>query len=190
MKRLENILLVSGSGRNCGKTIVACHAIRHLSATGKVYGLKITPHNHVTGNKQQLVCDEDGFRIYKELDLHSDKDTSRMLHAGATEVYFIQCTDADLNRAFKHLGNRITGNAPVVCESGSLANVYRPGLHLLIQGAEVDETKESYLSNLKKADLVLTQSDFSPYHFSHALYFTQGKWTIKKKLHDQHRRSA
>jgi len=190
MKRLENILLVSGSSRNCGKTIVACHAIKHLSATGKVYGLKITPHNHVTGSKQQLVCDEDGYRIYKELDWQSDKDTSRMLYAGATEVYFIQCTDARLKRAFKHLAHRITRNAPVVCESGSLANVYHPGLHLLIKGAKVDETKESYRANLKKADLVLTQSDFSPSCFSYALYFTQGKWTIKKKLYDQHKRSA
>lgn len=190
MEKQKNILLISGSGRNCGKTTMACHAIRQLSAEGKVYGLKITSHFHLTTQKQELVCEGKGFKIYKESDLHSGKDTSRMLLAGATDVFCIHCTDANLHKAAKCIEQLIGIENAVVCESGSLANVYSPGLHLLIKGKRVDETKASYLANLDKVQLVFTQKDFSPTDLPFQFNFSEGKWTINKKKHDQHRRSA
>ncbi len=44
----NNVILISGSGRNCGKTTVACHIISQLAKMGQVTGLKISPHFHIT----------------------------------------------------------------------------------------------------------------------------------------------
>lgn len=190
MRNLNNILLVSGSGRNCGKTTLACHIIGRLSEKGKVFGLKITPHFHLTGKGQQLVEMGAGYKIYKELDAQSGKDTGRMLDAGAYEVFFLQCDDAALSHAFKQLAKVIPHNLPVVCESGSLARIFRPGLHLLVQGTQVDTSKKSYIDNLGKADEIIGQEEFSPTIFRYDIQFSNATWTLNKVNHDQVRRSA
>ncbi len=190
MKELKNILLVSGSGRNCGKTTVVCHLISQLTGKYKVYGLKITPHFHLTGKSQQLVFEGKGYKIFKENDSYSNKDSSRMLKAGADEVYFIQCVDVNLQKAYKHLKKLIPENCPVVCESGSFANVYQPGFHILVKGITVDETKVSYRSNVKRADVILAYDEFSITDFDQTIEFKEMNWTLNRIKHDQVRRSA
>ena len=69
MKEFKNILLVSGAGRNCGKTTVACNIIGQLKKEGQVIGLKITPHFHTTGNNQQIVKEGVGYKIFRETDV-------------------------------------------------------------------------------------------------------------------------
>lgn len=181
MLALRNILLVSGSGRNCGKTTVVCNIIRHLAKTEIVVGLKISPHFHPSENKQQIVAEGEGYRIFRETDVYSGKDSSRMLSAGASEVFFIQCADAELHKVYEHLMKIIPADYPVVCESGSFANIYRPGLHLLIKGINADDSKKSYLSNLKLADVILTQKDFSQTQLHFKIDFLDKRWTIKQK---------
>jgi len=178
---IPNILLVSGSGRNCGKTTVACNIIRHLARTEMVVGLKISPHFHPSGNKQQIVAEEEGYRIFRETDKHSGKDSSRMLNAGASEVFFIQCTDGNLHKVYEYLKKSILSDQAVVCESGSFASVYQPGLHVLIKGINADDSKKSYLSNLKLADVILTQKDLSETQLYSKIVFLDKKWTIKKR---------
>ena len=181
MLELKNILLVSGSGRNCGKTTVACNIIRQLSKTELVVGLKISPHFHPSENKQQIVAEEEGYRIFRETDKHSGKDSSRMLNAGASEVFFIQCTDGNLHKVYEYLKKIIPPDQAVVCESGSFASVYQPGLHLLIKGINADDSKKSYLSNLKLADVILTQKDLLETQLYSKIVFLDKKWTIKKE---------
>lgn len=180
MEELKNILLVSGSGRNCGKTTLVCHAISQLAEQGTVYGLKITPHFHMTANNQQIVAEGEGFRIFKENDCQSGKDSARMLHAGAKEVYFIQCFDEDLAEVYAYLKELIPEDSPIVCESGSLANVYKPGMHILIEGIDIDYTKKSYQVNLKLADVVFTHADFSPSNFFHEIQYSRNNWDLRK----------
>ena len=184
------MVLVSGSGRNCGKTTVACNLITQLSENEFVYGLKITPHFHLTGQKQELLIEEKDFKIFRETDLNSGKDTSRMLSAGAKEVYFIQCKDSNVDKAFKVLSSYLTKNIPVICESGSFANVYKPGFHLLIEGIDIDPTKASYNQNLKRADLIINQADYLPNDLGIQLTYSGAEWTLNKFDHAKVRRSA
>lgn len=179
MLEIKNILLVSGSGRNSGKTTVACNIIRHLAKTEMIVGLKISPHFHSSGNKQQIVAEEEGYRIFRETDVHTGKDSSRMLSAGATEVYFIQCTDGHLHKVYEQLKKIIPPDHPVVCESGSFASVYQPGLHILIKGIDSDDSKKSYLTNLKLADIILAQKDLSETQLYSKIDFLDKRWTIK-----------
>lgn len=181
MKEFKNILLVSGSGRNCGKTTVACNIIRQLKKDGKVTGLKITPHFHITGNKQQLVKEGHGYKVFRETDADSEKDSSRMLRAGANEVYFIQCKDGFLPGIYEHLVQLIPENYPVVCESGSFASVYQPGFHVLIESDNADESKKSYKSNLRRADLILPPDEFSKTKLHYKFEYAELLWLVKKK---------
>jgi len=44
--KYPNILLVSGNGRNSGKTTLACKIIERFSKDHEITGLKISPHFH------------------------------------------------------------------------------------------------------------------------------------------------
>lgn len=159
---------------------MACHAISKLAKNGQVFGLKITPHFHLTANNQQIIAEGLGYRIFRETETQSGKDSARMLKAGATAVFFIQCTDKYIPDVYEHLRKLIPENKPIVCESGSLASVYRPGFHILIEGAVVDDSKVSYIENLKRADVVFTQADFSPSNLPYQLHFSEKNWSLQK----------
>ena len=184
MKEFNNILQISGSGRNCGKTTLACNIIERLAIEGKVFGLKITPHFHHTGNNQHLVVEGEGYKIFQETDINSNKDSSRMLQAGAKEVYFIQCTDGILPEIYDELKTMIPDDSPVICESGSFANVYQPGMHLLVKGNDADDSKKSYISNLKRADLIINPDEFSQKSLKFNIEYSKKHWTINKKHND------
>jgi hypothetical protein len=190
MIELNNIMLVSGSGRNCGKTTFACHAIGQLSKNGKVIGLKISPHFHLTGNKQKLIAKGEGFRVFQETDLFSKKDSSRMLQAGAAEVYFVQCSDIHLHGIWKEVKKLVPESSPVVCESGSFANMYRPGMHVLIVENVPDASKASYFRNIEKAGFIVKKEEFSTENFGFEIHFQANKWKFKKLKNDKFRRSA
>lgn len=190
MKKLENLLLVSGSGRNCGKTTFACHVIHHMAKFRKVIGLKISPHFHFTGNKQILVAQAGAFKIYEESDFLSGKDSSRMLQAGAFKVYYVQCTDAGLPGIWKAVEKLLPENTLVVCESGSFSKTYTPGAHVLVADKIADESKTSFLWNLKKADFIIHKEDFSTDYLGFDIQFTDKNWQIKKLQDDKVRRSA
>ncbi len=181
MEQFKNILLVSGSGRNCGKTTVACNIIGQLKKEGHVIGLKITPHFHTTGNNQQIVKEGVDYKIFRETDASSQKDSSRMLQAGASEVYLIQCTDIYLPEIYEHLKRLIPENYPVLCESGSFASVYQPGYHILIESDNPYSSKKSYKSNLRKADLILSPNEFSKTRLNFAVEYKEGHWLMTTK---------
>ncbi len=184
LSEFKNILLVSGSGRNCGKTTVACDIIKQKKKNGIVYGLKITPHFHSTEKEQLIVDSGVGYKIFRETDSYSGKDSSRMLGAGAKAVYFIQCTDVNLPEIKEQLNHIIPKGFPIVCESGSFANVYQPGLHILVIGANVDESKRSYKSNLKKAEVIITSEEFTQSNMSGNLSFKDNHWTLLRNNHN------
>ena len=184
MNKFKNILLVSGSGRNCGKTTVACNIIKQLKKKGIVYGLKITPHFHITGNEQQIVNEGAGYKIFRETNYCSGKDSSRMLNAGAKEVYFIQCTDDNLSGIYKQLKHLIPDDYPVVCESGSFASIYQHGFHILVNDVNADYSKKSFKSNLRKAEIVITTDEFSQTKLRYLFSYSNQRWTINKNDHD------
>lgn len=127
---MNRLLLVSGSGRNCGKTTLACKIIASITKTITVYALKISPHFHQMSEKQELLLKQKDYSIFRETDMNSTKDSSRMLKAGARESLYLQCEDHVVQKAFQQLLKFIPEDAPVICESGSLAKSIQPGLHL------------------------------------------------------------
>ena len=176
----NNVILVSGSGRDCGKTTLACAIIKQLSVNNKVIGLKISPHVHITGNDQEVVITGDGYTIYRETNSNSGKDSSRMLNSGADQVYFVQMTDKHLSKIESALYKLLPPTSIVVCESGSFALRYIPGIHFLVEGEIVDKSKESYIRNLEVADQIILQKDINMGLATYMVQYKDQKWSFIK----------
>ena len=187
---LPQILLISGSGRNCGKTSMACEIIESISKRKTIIALKISPHFHQLSEQQKLLFDNTKFRIYRETDSTSGKDSSRMLKAGALHSFYLQCEDENLAEAWEKMNKILPGNYAVVCESGSLAKLFKLGLHLLVEGEDPDKMKRSYLKNKELSDRIV---HFDGHRFNldiSDILFTGKQWELKEKQDDQIRRSA
>lgn len=180
-KNLNNIILISGSGRNVGKTTLACNIIKKLSVNTIVFGLKISPHFHKTSELQKLISEGEGYKIYREFDKYSGKDSSKMLNSGAKEVYFMQCDDDKIKSAMNSISHLLPNDSIIVCESGSFSKTYKPGLHLLVVDEHPDDSKISYQHNLKNADKIINRSDFNMNDYFFDLNFNGTNWKMKRK---------
>jgi len=141
---VPNMLLLAGSGQNVGKTSFAVEAIKYLKKLGNVvYGLKITPHFH-TSNPTHLIVQTDDYQIALEKDFLGNKDSSRMLKAGADEVFFVQTTtDNALLDVFDFVNRMAKENVLWVCESGGLRFFVDPGVFLYFKHKNQESQKES-----------------------------------------------
>ncbi len=175
----KNILLISGSGRNCGKTTLVCNIINQL-AEHNVIGLKISPHFHQTNDKQEIISIGEGYKIYREKDTSSGKDSSRMLAAGAETVYFAQCHDDKLPELFETLKKLLPIEIPVVCESGSFVVHYSPGMHILVKETNNSSVKRSYLNNLRVADKIFLSSEISLSNLQYSFSYLKYVWEISQ----------
>lgn len=127
--KLPHFLLVSGNGRNVGKTTLACKIINQLSQTTPVTGIKISSHFHPY-SAEEVVIKSDSFVILEEKKQNS-KDSSLMLQAGAGKVYFLMAGKQNLGEALIQL-LKLVPNEAVVCESGGLHEHILPGLFLFV----------------------------------------------------------
>lgn len=188
--KLPQILLISGSGRNCGKTSLASEMISHVSSAKEVVALKISPHFHKLSHKQALLFGNNDIKIFKETDNTLQKDSSRMLRAGAAKSFYIQCEDKNLLQAWDWIEKFIPEDVPVVCESGSFASIFEAGIHLLVEGNKPDKMKRSYMKNKELSDKIV-HFDGQNFNLNFAdLSFTGNQWQLKEKQNDQIRRSA
>jgi hypothetical protein len=147
MKFIPNLLIVSGTGSKSGKTTMACRLIEQIIDL-KPVAIKISPHFHeMTGGLLERASDA-GYSIHAETDPDSGKDTSRMLKAGASEVFLIQAWNADVVKVFTELTGQIPAGTPIICESPSLRNHFEPGVFILMNGAK--EKNRPDLEHLKE----------------------------------------
>lgn len=153
---VPNMLLLAGAGQNVGKTSFAVAAIEHLKKLGNVvYGLKITPHFH-TSNPSHLIIQTEDFQIALEKDLLGTKDSSRMLQAGADEVFFVQTnSDSALLAAFDFVQRMAKENVFWVCESGGLRFFVDPGLFLYFKLKDQEPQKKSAKKLMPLADRIV-----------------------------------
>jgi len=131
----KNLLLIGGSGRNVGKTTLALEVIKRAAKISAVTGLKVSAFKR--GEEQFHGIHHDfptsGFRITEEKGELPNKDTARMLSAGASNAYFIESPDYMIPEAWTSFNNSCNPqNLPVVCESRSLRKYVKPGLFILL----------------------------------------------------------
>ncbi|MCF6332488.1 MAG: hypothetical protein L3J11_04310 [Draconibacterium sp.] len=125
-----NFLLIAGNGRNVGKTFLSCKIIEYLSKKQAVTGIKISPYFHAV-EKDKIHIQTNDFIITEETKI-TQKDSSRLLQAGAQKVYFVMAAQENLKKAFSHLIDILPQTA-VVCESGGLHEFIAPGIFLFVK---------------------------------------------------------
>jgi molybdopterin-guanine dinucleotide biosynthesis protein len=127
-----NILTISGTGRNVGKTTLACSIIEKLAQNARVTSIKITPHYHEVDYPSMLFQQPDAYSVYLEERKDRKKDSSKMLAAGAHRVLFIQAHDKYLEDLWKKISGLLNSESPVIVESGGIHKIIRPGIAFLL----------------------------------------------------------
>ena len=130
-KALPNLLLISGTGQNSGKTTLACRLIACFAKQFPVTAIKISPHFHEPPPQLPVIAAYEGFVIYEEIQYGTGKDSSRFLDAGAKRIYFITTQQEKQGAAMEILLEKIPENTPVICEAGGLHHYFKPALHIV-----------------------------------------------------------
>jgi hypothetical protein len=174
---VPNLLLIAGTGTKSGKTSLACKIIKQFKDL-KIHSIKITPHFHETTTGLIPILEKDGYSIYEETNSETSKDTSRMLKAGATKVYFAKVWDNQLLNVFNEIMEYIPSNVPVICESPALRNFIDPGVFIIMSSNTVDKYKNiNHLHTLPHLMLKLEELNGT---VSLPIGFEGGKWSYKE----------
>lgn len=155
MIQRPNFLIISGNGRNTGKTSFVCELIRKTSKIYPVTAIKVSPHHH-DRQTQIAVHEGAGFGIWEEQREDGIKDSSRMLLSGAGKVYYIEAKDDSLANALDQLLPMIDPTHAVVCESGGMRTLIEPSILILLNEEGRDEKKQSYIDLLPLANACIT----------------------------------
>ena len=161
-----------------GKTHLAVALIRHFSLQAGLLALKISPHTHDQLGKVSMVYDQVGYRLFLESEVHG-KNSGQFLLAGASSSYFLETVDGSLNQAIISFSEEINPlGAPVVCESGALGTIIRPGVMVFID--DQDQPSDPYKESIKKfADIVLPARQFLSAELINRIVLTAKGWRIK-----------
>jgi len=176
---LPGLLLVSGTGRNSGKTTLVCDLVAMHRELHKITAIKISPHAHHIGSADEILVQNDQFQIIRESKTNTGKDSSLMLKAGAREVYYVQAEDKNLQAAFQFLLEMLSPGDMYICESGGLRNYFKPDLFLIIHNDKNSSIKESSRQLVPLADKYIkrngTRLDFD----IDQVVIQERRWTIK-----------
>jgi hypothetical protein len=129
--KLDNLLIVAGSGRNSGKTTIICRLIEQFSHLG-ITAVKISPHFHKPSDGLIPYSEKPGFEIFQETNSDTFKDSSRMLKGGAERVFYIQTREEFLKEGFADFYSNLAPDKPVICESPALIKYITPGLFIIM----------------------------------------------------------
>lgn len=166
MIRWPGMLLVGGAGRNSGKTRLSCAVIRAFSPREALVGLKVTAITErdscPRGNEDGCgVCTslEQDFLITEEKGDPAGKDTSLMVEAGATRVFWLRVLREHLERGVQALQEQVGPGALCVCESNSLRQVVEPDLFIIARARGNEAMKPSARKVLHLAQRVVLSDE-------------------------------
>lgn len=140
MVKIPGMLMIGSASRGGGKTGFACSLINKFSSQCEIIGIKVTTIHDTAGGcpHGQSGCGvctslEGHYYITEETDNKADKDTCKMLAAGATRVFWIKALKTHLEEAATALLNIIGEDTVSVCESNSLRSVVEPDLFIMTE---------------------------------------------------------
>jgi len=176
MLKQPNLLIVAGTGRNSGKTTLACKIISQ-SDQYNIVAVKISPHRHDPVPTSVLIHSGKGFEIFLEKVYGEYKDTERMLSAGAAKAYYIQAVDNAVIEAFRRLLSLIPEGEPIICESPVLRKFIEPSLFIITDSRSVQNRKETTgLEELADLKVSYEERQTGPGIIS----FADGRWFINR----------
>jgi len=139
MIKRNQMLMIGSAGSNVGKTQLACALIERFSKDTPIVGIKVTAiekqdEKCPRGGEGCGVCAsmEGNFSIVEEFDSTSNKDTCRLLAAGARRVLWLRVLKEHIVDGAKALLDILGPDTVCICESNSLRSVIEPGLFLMV----------------------------------------------------------
>jgi hypothetical protein len=178
------MLLIAGTGRNTGKTTLACDILRKFSPAHSIVSLKITPHFHKNIQSGKVIVSRDELYIAEETDAAKSKDSSLMLHAGAKQSYFAMANDHNLSDVWQTISRLIPPGSLVICESGGLRSIAEPGLFFMMRSPGAEPMKPNAEKLIFLADKVITfdgkKTDFD----LNSIEITGNRWKLKQRSDD------
>lgn len=188
MIKLDGMLMIGSARANVGKTELACALIRKFSKSRPIIGIKVTTIKAKDGRCPRggqgcgvCLALEGNFAIIEETDSNSDKDTARLLAAGASRVFWLRVMKTHLKEGLTTLLDVIESDAVLVCESNSLRQVAEPGLFLMVKSRGLKAWKSTARDVRKYADRIVI-ADTKGFDFDlDRIKFTDRKWTIQEK---------
>lgn len=154
----NRLLLIGGTGRNVGKTTLACRIIEKVSKEAAIIGLKVSTQKpgemkfHGTGHTSF-----DKYSITHEESIIPSKDTAKMINCGALASYYIETKADYVTAAYNGFKKQISADMALVCESRTLRDYIKPALFIMLVNEE--HTKSDSLHFIKLADVVFKYQD-------------------------------
>lgn len=186
MLKLDGMLMIGSAGANVGKTELACAIIKRFGKSSDIIGIKVTTIKAKDGQCPRGgygcgVCSslEGDFYITQETNKASGKDTSRLLAAGASRVYWLRVMKTHLQEGLKALLDIIGPDAITICESNSLREMVEPGLFLMVRGHNDKMWKSSADEVKKYADKIVVSNDDK--FDLNRIKLIDGKWKMQEK---------
>jgi len=188
MIKLDNMLMIGSAGSNVGKTELACALLRKFSKKVDIIGIKVTTIKDKDGQcprggKGCGVCSSlDGdFYITEETNSNSDKDTAKLLTAGAFRVFWLRAMKIHLKEAITTLLEIINSDSVSICESNSLRQIVQPGLFLMVSDPSLKVWKTSAQKVKQYADRIIISNNSSFDSLHEEIKLTNGKWTLLER---------
>ena len=172
--KINNLLIVTGTGRKSGKTTMVCRIIRQFKDKG-IVSVKISPHFHEPSPGLIPVIIKDEYKLYEEIDGISSKDTSRMVNAGAGKVFYCQVSDNRIAEAFAEILKQIPTGMAIVCESPALIRFFESGIFVIMESEGLNSREISSIKVFPHLIFTLDQlnrSDRLPFTF------VDGEWKL------------
>jgi len=181
-----HMLLLGSTGRDCGKTVFACEAVRRFLGRGRLVGVKVTtvlerdgpcPH----GGDGCGACSSlaRNYAISEETEAEGHKDTQRLLASGADRVLWLRVLRDHIEEGARALLEAIGPDTLAVCESNSLRVALEPGVFLMIQPRVASSIKTSAQCVMELANRQVF-SDGATFDFDwDNLDVRDGRWVLR-----------
>ncbi len=184
----ERLIIIGSTGRHTGKTEFCCKLITAHAISHKIIGLKVVCFDihHLDCHKGDL-CHNIIFRnskpyeILEELIDNSEKDTSRMLRAGAYKSYLINVRSDAMAEALNEFLKLIPQDSMIVAESNSLRLYIEPALFIVIKNHDDYTIKKTCLEVIHYADRIISFLNNSWDFIPDRIFIKDSKWFIRHK---------
>jgi hypothetical protein len=182
---LNNMFLIGSTGRDAGKTTFACEMVRRFSdmspVAAKVTVIRENDGNCPRGGAGCGVCSslQGNYLITEETISHGNKDTQRLLAAGAKHVFWLRVLQRELENGVHALLDILGPNVPIICESNSLRHAVVPGLFIMVQRRDSESVKESARKVRHLADALIYSDGHSFDIDLKRITWFEGRWLLQ-----------
>jgi molybdopterin-guanine dinucleotide biosynthesis protein A len=185
------MIMIGATGRNTGKTEMACRLIKKFISSYTVIALKVTTIKETDGKCPRGgegcgVCSslEGSYLLTEEIKDNPGKDTGKMLAAGAHKVYWLRVKKECLSKGMETFLEMINNSSDkiIICESNSLRKVVEPGLFLVNQNVREPSIKQSCRDVLSFQDHMI-QFDSEKFVFdidADDINYVNNRWCIRE----------